>query len=491
MGLRPSPCSDGPVAADLSERLARARVAAFLGRPTGEVEDELDQLLARVADIYSNAISAETRIAYGRRWAIFEDWCQAQGHVALPATPETVMVYFANAIDEDGVALSTLRGWIAAINRVHVEAGHPPPGGDAAMPMFLKGLARLAPSRRKPEPMSALRIDAVRRVCHVLDSMTTDSTQVRDRAILGLHLSGVGDGEIARLRWADVRLAERTIRITIRPVGSQREARVRTVRARKEPGACPVVAMAAWRALSAEAEAQPVFCLVDGGRLLIEPLSPRRVFAIRTSRLTSLGHGRRATAQEAMSLLGARPPLDTRDKAIMLLGFAGAFRRNEVTNLRWSDCTISPLGLKIHLRRSKTDPTGKGRDVGIPYGKSLLTCPVAAFLDWKQRVETQHGSTAPEEVIFTHVGRAGRITTQPLTPEALTRMVKSRAALAGLEGRWGGRSLRAGFITTAADLDVPLEEIASQSRHATLDSLIRYVRRDDPFRRNPAARLGL
>ena len=90
-----------------------------------------------------------------------------------------------------------------------------------------------------------------------------------------------------------------------------------------------------------------------------------------------------------------------------------------------------------------------------------------------------------------HVGRSGRITETPLTPEALTYLVIRRAKSAGLEGHWGGRSLRAGFISTAADLDIPLEAIATQSRHATSNTLMRYIRRDDPFRRNPAAKVGL
>ena len=78
-----------------------------------------------------------------------------------------------------------------------------------------------------------------------------------------------------------------------------------------------------------------------------------------------------------------------------------------------------------------------------------------------------------------------------MTPEGLTRLVRRRAEAADLDGHWGGRSLRAGFISTAADLDIPLESIARQSRHATLDTLVRYIRREDPFRRNPAARIGL
>ena len=70
-------------------------------------------------------------------------------------------------------------------------------------------------------------------------------------------------------------------------------------------------------------------------------------------------------------------------------------------------------------------------------------------------------------------------------------MLHTRMGEAGIEGRWSGRSLRRGFISTAADLDLRLEDIARASRHATLDSLIRYIQSDDPWRHNPTASMGL
>ena len=93
--------------------------------------------------------------------------------------------------------------------------------------------------------------------------------------------------------------------------------------------------------------------------------------------------------------------------------------------------------------------------------------------------------------VLARVGSAGRIGQDGVTPAALTRIVVARAEGAFLPGHWGGRSLRAGFISTAADLDIPLEQIARQSRHTGLDSLIRYIRAEDPFRRNAADWIGL
>ncbi|WP_341241521.1 site-specific integrase [uncultured Nocardioides sp.] len=479
----------------LAQRLAEARLRAFLQGDTtpAESKGELDRLLDRVAEVYAHAVAPSTRATYARRWAHFERWCLTHDAVALPCEPETAMLYLVEA-GSAGMSLSTLRGWLAAIARVHVEAGYASPTEDAAMGLFLKGLSRLAPARERPEPISALRIGGLREVCEAIDAGAVDAVEVRDRAVLALHAAGLGDGEVSRLEWGQVRFTARQVHITAPSTGTGPPGRQVVLRPSSRIGSCPVAAVREWRVVSGQDvdPATPVFCLVDGGTRTTEPLKPKRVFSIRKSRLDSLGReGKRARPADAMRLLGQQPSLDLRDRAILLVGFAGAFRRNEVTGLNWSDVRVRDAGLVIRLRRSKTDSEGRGRDVGIPYGKSALTCPVRAFLAWQERVDTQLGGVEPEGSVFVHVGRAGRITSTPMTPEALTRMVRRRAEAAGLEGRWGGRSLRAGFISTAADLDVPLEAIATQSRHATLDSLILYVRREDPFRRNPATRVGL
>jgi integrase len=182
-----------------------------------------------------------------------------------------------------------------------------------------------------------------------------------------------------------------------------------------------------------------------------------------------------------------------RDRALLLLGFAGASRRGELTRLVWDDVRFVDEGMVVHLRRSKTDPLGRGTDIGIPWGRSSLTCPVRAVEAWRDRVREQLGEEfSGDTAMFVRVGRSGRISPEhPLSNEGLTMVVKRRAAAAGLEGQWGGRSLRAGLISTAADLDIPLELIARQSRHASLDSLMRYVRYEDPFRRNAVNVIGL
>ena len=410
---------------------------------------------------------------------------------ALPATPETVMLYIGATITGDGAALSTIRSWMAAINRVHREAGHPAPSDDPVMGMFLRGLARTHPPRSRPHTMSALRIADLREACRHLQSLRVDPRALRDAAVLGLHVAGLGDGEISRLIWPDIRVSTDRIRIKVQSVRADRQSRVVNVGGTGVAKAT-TAAVESWKRI-ATTSPEAVFSAVDAsGWREEQALTARAIFKIRKSRLDSLGTpSMRATPWEAISLLSGAPSEVLRDHAAILVGFAGAFRRNEVTNLRWTDIDDTGGGIIVHLRWSKTDLSGRGHDVGIPTGKSELTCPVRALGAWRDRCIEQLGTDGLDERrIFTHVGRAGRITDRPLSPEGLTRVIQRRTHQAAIEGHWGGRSLRAGFISTAADLEIPLETIARQSRHKTLDSLIRYIR-SEPLRGNPASRVGL
>ena len=476
--------------------LRAARVAALLGTtpapaPAGSVataSTELEDLVARTAGYFALSIRDNTRKDYARRWRHFDHWCSERGLSPLPAAPETVMLYLADSARR-GVSLSTVRGWTSAINRVHLEAGHPSPGDDPAMKTFVRGISRVAP-RGARKRVNALRIADVRQVCRHLSTMEVDQAVIRDLAILALSAHGLSNGAISRLNWSDVATSQGTVTLHLCACGRLR-ARTLTISEPAEGVPDAATALARWRAAS-EGHG-PVFTSprrpdLDGRRM-----STAAIFGARKSRLSAIG-GLTAWHHDptTLDILSGTPSDVLRDKAVILLGFAGAFRRIDLTRLRWRDFEAVPEGLVVHLRESKTDVLGRGRDVGIPTGKSRLTCPVRAVGAWRQRVEDQLGEEAVADTpFFVNVGRSGRIVPEPVTPEALCRMVQRRAKAAGLEGTWGGRSLRAGFISTAADLDIPLELIARQSRHATLDSLILYIRNDDVFRRNSAARLGM
>ncbi|SFC51150.1 Phage integrase family protein [Devosia psychrophila] len=163
-------------------------------------------------------------------------------------------------------------------------------------------------------------------------------------------------------------------------------------------------------------------------------------------------------------------PKQVRDKALLLIGFAGGFRRSELVGLDHEDIVLVEEGLIITIRRSKTDQFGEGRKIGIPYGRPTL-CPVRAFLAWKALLE--HG-TGPA---FRRIDRHGNISPHRLSGEAVCEVVRQHAVTACLEPSiYSGHSLRAGLATSAARAGVPSWKIRSQTGHASDAMLARYIR---------------
>jgi site-specific recombinase XerD len=170
----------------------------------------------------------------------------------------------------------------------------------------------------------------------------------------------------------------------------------------------------------------------------------------------------------------------SRDRALLLLGFAGAFRRSELVSLNVGDLEFVDRGLIVHLRRSKTDQEGVGRKIGIPYARGKV-CAVQAVKDWLA------ASTITEGPLFRPITRHGHIGQAGLSGHAVAEVVKTCAAAAGLDAdRYSGHSLRAGLITSAAMLGVSIWKIKAQSGHRTDAMVSRYVRDADIFTDNAA-----
>ncbi|TCJ21661.1 tyrosine-type recombinase/integrase [Nocardioides jejuensis] len=489
----PRATGDDSGASSLAVRLREARFNAFLGGESAGVQSELDALISKTAKLFSESITEETRKDYTRRWRKFETWCEQKGFAPLNSPVEVVMMFLADHVGSEGAALGTLRSYMAAINRIHVEAGLMPPGDDPQMTLFLRSMRKVVKPRDPQAEISALKIGPLREVCRYLDSIGPDPVEVRDRALFALHRAGAGDGEISRLCWEDVRLTEKRATVHLRSVRADRSDRTIRIDAHSDPQICGVRALRSWREVGGTSVQWVITATGKAGARDDRAWTSRDVFRIRKSRLDSLGRfGQRVPVDAAMALLGSARPDVLRDKALILTGFAGAFRRPDVLGFRWSDLTVVDSGMVLRLRRSKTDRVGDGVDVGIPRGVSPTTDPVAALLAWRDRMVRQVGPEVMEYgYCFPKVGRAGRIGIEPLTTTALSVLVRERMAQAGIEGRWSGRSLRRGFISTAADLGMRLEDIAKGSRHATLDSLVLYIANDDPWRRNPASQVGL
>lgn len=177
--------------------------------------------------------------------------------------------------------------------------------------------------------------------------------------------------------------------------------------------------------------------------------------------------------------------IDQRDHALILLGFAGAFRRSELVQLRLSDISETEDGLRIVLRQSKTDQEGEGYVRGIPFGHEYKTCPVRAWNTWKEAAGITDGQA------FRSITRHGKLGTS-LSDRAVAEIIKRRAKAAGLDYQdYSGHSLRAGLATAAAQAGVSERVIAKQTGHKSLPVLRGYIREGSLFTENAASKVGL
>ena len=189
----------------------------------------------------------------------------------------------------------------------------------------------------------------------------------------------------------------------------------------------------------------------------------------------------RATVDVAdAGLIGAR------DRALILLGFAGAFRRSELVSLDIENCAFGKDGLTVTLRRSKTDQDGAGRKIGIPYGSNPETCPVRTVLAWIEQAGISGGP------LFRSINRHGRVQLGRLSGIDVARVVKKLALRAGLDAaKYTGHSLRAGHATSAAIAGASERSIMNQTGHRSVQMVRRYIREGSLFRENSAGKLGL
>lgn len=166
-----------------------------------------------------------------------------------------------------------------------------------------------------------------------------------------------------------------------------------------------------------------------------------------------------------------------RDRALLLFGFGGAFRRSELVALNVADVEFGPSGAHVQLRRSKTDQEGKGQHVAV-WRQSGRQCPVAALETYLRAGGIESGP------IFRAL-RHDRPLARRLNDRAVAVIVKEAVASLGLDpDMYAGHSLRCGFVTAAATRGASIDEIMHTTRHESADQVIEYVRRADPFERN-------
>jgi integrase len=176
--------------------------------------------------------------------------------------------------------------------------------------------------------------------------------------------------------------------------------------------------------------------------------------------------------------------LGVRDRAMLLVGFAGAFRRSELVALQVEDLTFTEDGVKILIRKSKTDQDGAGQTVAITRGVNM--CPVDALKAW---LTAANITTGP---IVRAASRNGLLQERAVTDQVVALRVKKYAAAAGLDARkYAGHSLRAGLVTQAAVNGVSELSIMRTTRHKSSAMVQRYIRDANLFRDNASGRVGL
>lgn len=186
-----------------------------------------------------------------------------------------------------------------------------------------------------------------------------------------------------------------------------------------------------------------------------------------------------------------------RDVALISLGFSGAFRRSELVSLNVGDLEFVPEGLKISLRKSKTDQEGEGMLKSVPFGHNPRTCCVRAVQRWLQASQIESGP------IFRPINRHSQVRPRRLTDHAVAVILKESLAeslrIQGVPERiikaqvakFSGHSLRAGYVTSAAAEGAEEHTIMRQTGHKRVDTLRRYIREGDLFRNHPLEKMDL
>lgn len=183
---------------------------------------------------------------------------------------------------------------------------------------------------------------------------------------------------------------------------------------------------------------------------------------------------------EAMKSIDEPPIRILRDKAILLIGFMGAFRRSEISALRVEDITFSPKGVEIFVGASKADQEGQGAIVAIPYIENAEFCAVRALKEWLRYSGIKSGP------IFRGFTKNLSIRKSAISDKSIAEIVKKYVELIGLDpSLYGAHSLRHGFATTAASFGVEERNIMRQTRHHSVNMVRRYINEANMFVDNP------
>jgi len=168
-----------------------------------------------------------------------------------------------------------------------------------------------------------------------------------------------------------------------------------------------------------------------------------------------------------------------RDRSIILMGFSGGFRRNEIVSLDYDDLDFVTEGLKINLKRSKTDQFGEGSVKALPYFDNIQYCPVLSLKNW---IEISNISSGP---LFRRLSKSSKLSENRLTDQTVALLIKKYLKIAGIDNKnYSGHSLRSGFATSAAESGAEERSIMSMTGHKSTEMVRRYIKEANLFKNN-------
>jgi len=168
-----------------------------------------------------------------------------------------------------------------------------------------------------------------------------------------------------------------------------------------------------------------------------------------------------------------------RDRLIILIGFSGGFRRNEIVSLDYDDLDFVPEGVKINIKRSKTDQFGEGFTKALPYFDSSQYCPVISLKNWLDISKITSGP------VFRRFLKGSKLSENRLTDQTVAILIKEYLNLAGINSKnYSGHSLRSGFATSAAESGVEERNIMAMTGHKSTEMVRRYIKEANLFKNN-------
>ena len=175
-----------------------------------------------------------------------------------------------------------------------------------------------------------------------------------------------------------------------------------------------------------------------------------------------------------------------RDRSIILIGFSGGFRRNEIVSLDFDDIEFLPEGLKINLKKSKTDQFGEGFVKGLPYLNNKQFCPVLSLKQW---IDVSNILSGP---LFRRFSKGSKLTENRLTDQTVALLIKKYLKLAGMDSKnYSGHSLRSGFATSAAEAGAEERNIMAMTGHKSPEMVRRYIKDANLFKNNALNKIKL